>query len=109
MNPLEQMMTARAARSSPGSSDPASVTSGSREMSVLEAVDSGDRGLELDALHRRLALALDDPKTPPSALPGLTRAVAEVRREQELLRDESVSVVERLRVVPDEPWDLDGI
>ena len=33
----------------------------------------------------------------------LTRAVAEVRREQELLRDESVSVVERLRVVSPRP------
>jgi hypothetical protein len=55
-------------------------------MSILEAVDAGDRLAELVAMHRRLAKVLDDPTCPPREMASLSRRQMEIGREIDAMK-----------------------
>lgn len=57
-----------------------------KPMSILEAVDAGDRLAELVAMHRRLARVLDDPKCPPREMASLSRRQMEIGREIDAMK-----------------------
>lgn len=73
--------------------------------SVQDAVESGDYLAQVDALRVRIAMAMDDPKTPPAALAPLSRQLQELTREREAhftqAREERLQLV----VPDDEPFD----
>lgn len=77
--------------------------------SVQDAVESGDYLAQVDALRVRIAMAMDDPKTPPAALAPLSRQLQELTREREAhftqAREERLQLV----VPDDEPFDPDDI
>ena len=56
-----------------------------REMSLVEAVESGDRATVLKVLACRIAEAIDSPKTRGPALPALCRQLLLIVRELEAL------------------------
>lgn len=66
----------------PGETPPAPA----KPMSILEAVDAGDRLAELVAMHRRLAKVLDDPTCPPREMASLSRRQMEIGREIDAMK-----------------------
>ena len=56
--------------------------------SVTEAFASGTRREQLEALQSRVALAVQDPKTPGRDLASLTRRLQEIAKELDLITDE---------------------
>lgn len=57
-----------------------------KKMSILEAVEAGDRLAELYAVHVRVAKAVMDDNTPARDLAALTRRQMEISKEIEALR-----------------------
>jgi len=57
-----------------------------KPLSILEAVDAGDRLAELVAMHRRLARVLDDPQCPPREMASLSRRQMEIGREIDAMK-----------------------
>lgn len=92
------------------STEPAAETPAKPEkpLSIVEAADAGDRLEELRAMRRRIARAMDDPKTPARDLSPLARNQLAIGKEieaLELLRTEESSVVAGTE---DEVWDGTG-
>lgn len=52
-----------------------------KKLTILEAAEAGDWLAELEAIHRRLARALDDPNCPPRDMAALSRRQLEIGRE----------------------------
>lgn len=52
-----------------------------KPLTILEAAEAGDWLAELEAIHRRLAKALDDPNCPPRDMAALSRRQLEIGRE----------------------------
>ncbi len=57
-----------------------------RPLTIIEAVEAGDRLAELVATHKRVALAVQDESTPARDLASLTRRQLEISKEIEALR-----------------------
>jgi hypothetical protein len=57
-----------------------------RALSIIEAIDAGDRLAELAATHRRIGRAVQDESTPARDLASLTRRQMEISKEIEALR-----------------------
>lgn len=57
-----------------------------RSLSIIEAIEAGDRLAELEATHRRIGRAVQDEETPARDLASLTRRQMEISREIEVLR-----------------------
>lgn len=57
-----------------------------KPLTILEAVEAGDRLAELVAMHRRLAKALDDPQCPPREMASLSRRQMEIGREIDAMK-----------------------
>lgn len=106
--PLAQMFARRAAEGKGKAlMVPAEVSV--TEQTVSEAVAAGDRLEELYAVKRRVARALDDDSTAPSALAPLARVFAEVTASIDFWEAARLQEQEDLRVVADEAWDPDAI
>ncbi|WP_342800983.1 hypothetical protein [Nocardia sp. No.11] len=77
-------------------------------LTITEAADAGNRIEELRATRRRLARAMDDPKTPARDLSPLARNLLAIGKEieaLELLHKDESSVVAGTE---DEAWDGTG-
>ena len=72
--------------------------------SILEAAESGDRLLELIAMRRRLAMAMDDPNTLARDLAALSRRQLEISREIDELKRQAEEEAEEDAFTPDEEW-----
>ena len=57
-----------------------------KRLTILEAIESGDRLAELVAMHRRIGKAVQDESTPARDLAALSRRQMEISKEIEALR-----------------------
>jgi len=57
-----------------------------KKLTILEAVEAGDRLAELTAVHVRIARAVQNEETPARDLAALTRRQMEISKEIEALR-----------------------
>lgn len=57
-----------------------------RVMTIVEAIEAGDRLAELEATHRRIGKTVQDESTPARDLAALTRRQLEISKEIEALR-----------------------
>lgn len=80
-----------------------------RPMTIIEAVDAGDRLAELVATHRRIAKAVQDEATPARDLASLSRRQMEISREIDVLRRQEVEEAEAGVVSEDEDWSEEAI
>lgn len=55
-------------------------------LTIIEAVEAGNRLAEFEAVHRRIARAVQDEETPARDLASLTRRQMEISKEIESLR-----------------------
>lgn len=73
-------MAAKLRAVAPGEGVPA------RKLTIIEAIEAGDRLAELEATHRRIGKAVQDEETPARDLASLTRRQMEISKEIESLR-----------------------
>lgn len=78
-------------------------------MSILEAVEAGDRLAELEATHRRIAKAVQDENTRATDLASLTRRQMEISREVESLRRQVAEEAAEHDVSADEAFDAEAL
>ncbi len=76
-----------------------------KPMTILEAVDAGDRLAELVAMHRRIAKAVQDEDTAARDLAALSRRQIEVSKEIESLRRQAEEEAAEHAVSDDEEFD----
>lgn len=76
-----------------------------KPMTILEAVDAGDRLAELVAMHRRIAKAVQDEGTAARDLAALSRRQIEVSKEIESLRRQAEEEAAEHAVSDDEEFD----
>ena len=76
-----------------------------KPMTILEAVDAGDRLAELVAMHRRIAKAVQDEDTAARDLAALSRRQIEVSKEIESLRRQAEELRAALPVSDDPEAD----
>lgn len=57
-----------------------------KPLTIIEAIEAGDRLAELSATHRRIGRAVQDESTPARDLASLTRRQMEISKEIESLR-----------------------
>lgn len=74
-------------------------------MTILEAVEAGNRLAELEATHRRIAKAVQDENTPARDLASLSRRQMEISREIESLRKQRAEEAVGGAVSGDEEFD----
>ena len=75
-----------------------------RPMTIIEAVDAGDRLAELVATHRRIAKAVQDDATPARDLAALSRRQMEISKEIEVLKRQADEEAAENAVSEDEDW-----
>lgn len=80
-----------------------------RPMTITQAVAAHDRFAELEALHVRLAEAVQSKATPTRDLSALTRRQMEVSRELEVLRRERAEKETEGAIASDEAWSTEAI
>jgi len=80
-------------------------TKPTKPMTILEAVDAGDRLAELVAMHRRIAKAVQDEDTAARDLAALSRRQIEVSKEIESLRRQAKEEAAEHGVSDDEEFD----
>lgn len=73
-------MAAKLRAVKPGEAGPA------KKLTIIEAIEAGDRLAELEATHRRIGKAVQDEETPARDLASLTRRQMEISKEIESLR-----------------------
>ena len=76
-----------------------------RPMTILEAVDAGDRLAELVAMHRRIAKAVQSEDTAARDLAALSRRQIEISKEIESLRRLADEEAAENAVSADEEFD----
>ena len=59
-----------------------------KKLTIIEAIEAGDRLAELEATHRRIGKAVQDEDTPARDLASLTRRQMEISKEIEALRQQ---------------------
>lgn len=87
---------------------PGEVAGPKRSLSIIEAIEAGDRLAELEATHRRIGRAVQSEDTPARDLASLTRRQMEISREIEALRRQVAEEAHR-GAVGDEPFDQAAI
>jgi len=97
-----------------GPDDPAPGSAGSekkkKSLTIVEAVQAGDRLAELQAMHLRLARAVQADTTPARDLAALSRRQMEISREVEaLLRQQKEESQDGGGPSEDEAWDEEAI
>ncbi len=80
-----------------------------RALSIIEAVEAGDRLAELEATHRRIARAVQDESTPARDLASLTRRQMEISREIDALKHQLKEEADEDAVSADEVWSEEAI
>jgi len=80
-----------------------------RPMTIIEAIEAGDRLAELEATHRRIAKAVQDEATPARDLASLSRRQMEISREIESLRRQMDEEAADGVIPEDEDWDEETI
>src|SRR5690606_11383341 len=78
-------------------------------LSIIEAIEAGDRLAELEATHRRIGKAVQDEDTPARDLASLTRRQMEISKEIEALRRQVAEEAEDAAHVADEAFDATAI
>ncbi|WP_197479011.1 hypothetical protein [Plantibacter sp. H53] len=78
-------------------------------MTVLEAIEAGDRMAELEATHRRIGRAVQDESTPARDLASLTRRQMEISKEIESLKRQRVEESKNGSEVTDSAFDAQAI
>lgn len=81
----------------------------SKRLSIIEAIEAGDRLAELEATHRRIGRAVQDEETPARDLASLTRRQMEISREIESLRRQMAEEAGESGVTEDEGWSTEAI
>ena len=79
-----------------------------KPMSIIEAIEAGDRLAELEATHRRIGRAVQNDDTPARDLASLTRRQMEISKEIEGLRRQVEEESSRAAVA-DEAFDAEAI
>lgn len=80
-----------------------------KPMSMLDAIEAGDRVAELEAMHRRIAKAVADEDTPARDLASLTRRQMEISKELEALRRQQEEEAAHDADTSDEAFDAEAI
>lgn len=80
-----------------------------KPLSIIEAVDAGDRLAELVATHRRIARAVQNEDTPARDLASLTRRQLEISKEIEALKRQQQEEADESAVSADEEWSEEAI
>lgn len=80
-----------------------------RKLSIIEAIEAGDRLAELQATHRRIGRAVQDEDTPARDLASLTRRQMEISKEIESLKRQLEEEAEEGAVSGDEDWSQEAI
>lgn len=88
---------------------PGEVAPPKRAMSIIEAIEAGDRLGELEATHRRIGRAVQDESTPARDLASLTRRQMEISKEIEALRRQVQEESNDASHVEDRPFDAAAI
>ena len=78
-------------------------------LSIVEAIEAGDRLAELEATHRRIGKAVQDEDTPARDLASLTRRQLEISKEIEGLRRQVAEEARENGVSEDEDWAEEAI
>ena len=80
-----------------------------KPLSIIEAIEAGDRLAELEATHRRIGRAVQDEDTPARDLASLTRRQMEISKEIEGLKRQIVEEAQENGVSADEGWSEEAI
>lgn len=78
------------------------------KLTILEAVEAGDRLAEMEATHRRVAKAVMDEETPARDLAALTKRQLDISKEIESLRRQQAEE-EGDSVTHNEEWSEEAI
>lgn len=80
-----------------------------KQLTIIEAIEDGDRLAELEATHRRIGKAVQDESTPARDLASLTRRQMEISKEIESLRRQRAEEAREGAVSGDEQWSEEAI
>ncbi|WIE65944.1 hypothetical protein DEI99_005240 [Curtobacterium sp. MCLR17_036] len=80
-----------------------------KKLTILEAIDAGDRLAELEATHRRIGRAVQDEETPARDLASLTRRQMEISKEIEALRRQVKEERDDAAKLDDEAFDATAV
>lgn len=80
-----------------------------QSLTIMQAIDRGDRLAELVATHRRIGKAVQDESTPARDLASLTRRQMEISKEIEALRRQQSEEAEADATSGDEAWSEEAI
>lgn len=78
-------------------------------LTIMQAIERGDRLAELVATHRRIGKAVQDESTPARDLASLTRRQMEISKEIEALKRQHAEEAEAGATSGDEAWDSEAI
>lgn len=80
-----------------------------KPLTIVEAVEAGDRLAEMVATHKRIARAVQDEDTPARDLASLTRRQLEISKEIESLRRQLEEEAVQDADTSDEEWSEEAI
>lgn len=80
-----------------------------KPLTIIEAIEAGDRVAELEAMHRRIGLAVQNEDTPARDLAALTRRQFEIGKELEAMRRAQIEEAKEGAVSEDEVWSEEAI
>jgi hypothetical protein len=80
-----------------------------QSLTIMQAIERGDRLAELVATHRRIGKAVQDESTPARDLASLTRRQMEISKEIEALKRQRLEEAESGAVSGDEAWSEEAI
>ncbi|GAA1579344.1 hypothetical protein [Leucobacter aridicollis] len=80
-----------------------------KPLTIVEAVEAGDRLAEMVATHKRIAKAVQDEDTPARDLASLTRRQLEISKEIESLRRQLEEEAVQDADTSDEEWSEEAI
>lgn len=80
-----------------------------KPLTIIEAVEAGDRLAEMVATHRRIAKAVQDEDTPARDLASLTRRQMEISKEIEGLKRQLEEEADQDADTSDEEWTEEAI
>ena len=84
-------------------------TEEAKPLTITEAVAAGDRLAELEAIHLRIAKAVQSESTPARDLASLTRQQLVISKEIESLKRLRAEEADEGDVSEDEAWSGDGV
>jgi hypothetical protein len=96
-------------KSPPRAVEPGETPAPKKKLSIIEAIEAGDRLAELEATHRRIGRAVQSEDTPARDLASLTRRQMEISKEIEALRRQVAEEASDAANVADEAFDAEAI